>query len=61
MCRYSEILKNEIYLFSFGQSMKKVIMVKIGYTCMGQRTMWEYVVNLSHIICQQIELCKLYN
>jgi hypothetical protein len=23
--------KNEIYLFSFGQSMKKIIMVKVGY------------------------------
>jgi ABC-type uncharacterized transport system ATPase subunit len=33
-----KILKNEIYLFSFGQSMKKK-MVKIGDFCMGQRMM----------------------
>jgi hypothetical protein len=32
-------LKNEIYLFSFGQSMKNIIMVKVGYFCMGQRMM----------------------
>ncbi len=34
-----EIFKNEIYLFSFGQSMKKIIMVKVGYFCLGQRMM----------------------
>jgi hypothetical protein len=27
---------------------------------MGQMMMWENVVNLSHILCQQVELCKLY-
>jgi hypothetical protein len=32
-----KIFKNEIYLFSFGQSMKNIIMVKVGYFCMGQR------------------------
>jgi hypothetical protein len=25
-------IKNEIYFFSFGQSMKKIIMVKVGYS-----------------------------
>jgi hypothetical protein len=31
--------KNEIYLFSFGQNMKKKIMVKVGYFCMQQKMM----------------------
>jgi hypothetical protein len=53
-------LKMKFYLFSFGQSMKKIIMVKVGYFCMGQRMMWNNVVNLSHILCQQVVLCKLY-
>jgi len=48
------------YLFSFGQSLKKKIMVKVEYFCMGQIMMWNNVVNLSHILCQQVELCKLY-
>jgi hypothetical protein len=26
-----KIFKNEIYFFSFGQSMKKIIMVEVGY------------------------------
>jgi hypothetical protein len=26
-----KIFKNEIYLFSFGQSMKNIIMFKVGY------------------------------
>jgi hypothetical protein len=30
---------NEIYFFSFGQSMKNIIMVKVGYFCMQQRMM----------------------
>jgi len=42
--------KNEIYLLSFGQSMKNIIMVKVG-TCMGWRMMWDNVVNLSNIFC----------
>jgi len=46
-----KIFKNEIYLFSFGQSMKNIIMVKVGYLCMGQMMMWDNVVNLSHILC----------
>ncbi len=54
-----KIFKNGIYLSSFGQSMKKIIMVKVGYFCVGQRMMWNNVVNLSHILCQQVELCKL--
>jgi len=41
-----KIFKNEIYLFSFGQSMKNIIMVKVGYFC-------------KFILCQQIEFCKL--
>jgi hypothetical protein len=56
-----KIFKNEIYLFSFGQSMKNIIMVKVGYFCMGQRMMRDNVVNLSHILCQQVEFCKLYS
>jgi hypothetical protein len=32
-------LKNEIYLFSFGQGLKKIIMVKVEYFCMQQRMM----------------------
>jgi len=43
--------RNEISLFSFGQSMKMIIMVKVGYFCVGQRMMWDNVVNLSHIFC----------
>jgi hypothetical protein len=53
-------LGNRFYFISFGQSMKKIIMVKVGYFCMGQRIMWDNVVNLSHILCQQVQLCKLY-
>jgi hypothetical protein len=34
-----KIFKNEIYLFSFEQSMKNIIMVKVGYFCMGQNMM----------------------
>jgi len=35
-----EKIKNENYLFSFGQNMKKIIMVKVGYFCtVGQRMM----------------------
>jgi hypothetical protein len=56
-----KIFKNEIYLFSFGQSMKNIIIVKVGYFCMGQRMMWKNVVNLSHVLYQQVEFCKLYN
>jgi hypothetical protein len=47
--------------FSFGQNMKKIIIVKVGYFCKGQRMMWDNVVNLSHILYQQVQLCKLYN
>ncbi len=32
-------IKNEIYLFSFGQSLKKIIMVKVEYFSMQQRMM----------------------
>jgi hypothetical protein len=32
-------IKTEIYFFSFGQSMKKIIMVKVGYFCMRQMIM----------------------
>ncbi len=39
---------------------KKKKMVKVGYFCMGQKMMWDNVVNLSDILCQQIQLCKLY-
>jgi hypothetical protein len=34
-----KIFKNEIYLFSFGQSMKIIIMVKVGYFSMRQKMM----------------------
>ncbi len=44
---FGKIFKNEIYLFWFGQSMKKIIMVNVGYFCMGQRMMWNNFVNLS--------------
>jgi hypothetical protein len=30
-------LKWSLDFFSFGQIMKKIIMVKVGYLCMGQR------------------------
>jgi hypothetical protein len=30
-----KIFTIETYLFSFGQSMKNIIMVKVGYFCMG--------------------------
>jgi hypothetical protein len=39
------------FFFPFGQSMKKIIMVKVGYICMGQKMMWDNVINLSHILC----------
>jgi hypothetical protein len=41
--------------------MKKIIIVKVGYFCMGQRMMWDNVVNLFHIFCQQVAPCKLIN
>jgi hypothetical protein len=34
-----KIFKNETYLFSFGQSMKNIIRVKVEYFCMGCETM----------------------
>jgi hypothetical protein len=34
-----KVFQNEIYLFSFGQNMTKIIMVKVGYFCMGQRAL----------------------
>jgi len=55
-----KIFRNEIYLFSFGQSMENIIMVKVRYFCMRQRMMWDNVVNLSHILCQQVQHWKLY-
>jgi hypothetical protein len=60
MCRSWKNKLNEIHLFSFGKSMKNIIMVKVGYFCTRQRMMWNNVVNLSHIVCQQVELCNLY-
>ncbi len=36
-------------------------MVKVGYKSMGERMMWDNLVNLSHIFCEQVEFCKLYN
>jgi len=56
-----KIFKNEICFFSFGQSMKKIIMVKVGYFYMRQRMMGNNIVNLSHILCHQVQLWKLYN
>jgi len=53
-------LKLKIYLFSVGQSTKIIIMVKVEYFCMGQRMIWNNVVNLSNILCKQVEFCKLY-
>jgi hypothetical protein len=32
-----KIFMNEIYLFSFGQSMKNIIMVKVGYFLYGTK------------------------
>jgi hypothetical protein len=40
--------------------LKKIIMVKVEYFCMQQRMMWNNVLNLSHILCQQVQLWKLY-
>jgi len=34
-----KIFKNGIYLSSFGQSRKNIIMVKVGYFCVGRRMM----------------------
>jgi hypothetical protein len=51
----------EIYLFSIEQSIKKIMMVKVEHFCMGQRMMWDNVVNLSNIFCQKVQLCKLCN
>jgi len=36
---FGKIFKNEIYLFSLGQIMKKIIMLKVEYFCMGQKMM----------------------
>jgi len=33
-----------LFYFSFGQSMKKIIMVKVGYFCVKQEMMWDNVV-----------------
>ncbi len=54
-------LRKKNYLFLVGQSMKKIIMAEVGYFCMGQKMMWNNVINLSHILCQQVQLSKLYN
>jgi len=51
----------EICLFSIEQSIKKIMMVKVEHFCMGQRMMWDNVINLSHIFCQKVQLCKLCN
>jgi hypothetical protein len=40
---FEKIFKNELNFFSFGQSMKNIIMVKVGYFCMKQRTIWDNV------------------
>ncbi len=56
----AKIFKDEIYLFSFGQSVKNIIMFKIRYFCMRQKMMWNNVVNVSHSLCQQVQLWKLY-
>jgi hypothetical protein len=39
MCRSWNFFENGIFLSSFGQSMKKIIMVKLGYFCVGQMMM----------------------
>jgi hypothetical protein len=54
MCRFWKNIKNEIYLSLFGQSMKNIIIVNVGYFCMGQKMMWDNLVNLSLILYQQI-------
>jgi hypothetical protein len=36
------------------------VLVQVGYFCLGQKMMWDNVVNFSHILCQQVQLCKLY-
>jgi phage pi2 protein 07 len=41
--------------------MKKIIMVKVRYFCMRQKDDVDNVVNLSHILCQKVQLRKLYN
>jgi hypothetical protein len=49
---FGKIFKNEFFKFLFGQCMKKIIMVNVGYFCMRQRMMWDNFVNLSLIFCQ---------
>jgi hypothetical protein len=38
---FGKIFKIEIYLFSMEKNIKKVIMVKVEYFCMGQWMMWD--------------------
>ncbi len=39
-----KILKNEGFFFLFGQSMKKMIMVIVGYSCVKEMMIWHNVV-----------------
>ncbi len=63
-----KIFNNEVSIFSFGQSMKKITMVKVGYfnlywTKDDVGWCWNVSLslNLSHILCQKVSVCKLYN
>jgi len=55
------------FFFSFGQSMENIMMVKVGYFCMKQRMIWDnfvmfpFIKFIPYILCQQIQLSKLYN
>jgi hypothetical protein len=44
VCVHLEMFLNIKLFFSFGQNMKNITMVKVGYICMGQRMMWDNVV-----------------
>jgi hypothetical protein len=44
-----KIFLNEIYLFIFEKIMKNITMVKVGYFCMGQKMMWNELVQSANI------------
>ncbi len=59
--QFGKIFTNEVWFFSFGQSMKKIIMVTFRTkNDLGQCCNVFVSLNLSHFLCQQVQICKLY-
>jgi len=63
MCRsWKKILKWNLFIFIWTKY-EKDNKCQNWVFCMGQKMMWDNVLNLSHIFCKQVQLqlCKLYN